>query len=167
MIRHNSFVERSQTSPVASKAILPTAPPEQSMPQKSMPERKMADAPVLGGHAAALLGISRVSPQTGERDTESAGRARHLRRDADRRRKVAVLPTAGGDFREDGGGRFSADRAHAGPGGTTRADGHSGSGAEQLSKSGGAPGGNAEEPCARGISAALSFAGATVCGELF
>jgi DNA-binding protein HU-beta len=83
---------------------------------------------LVKAHAAALLGISRVSPQAGECYTESAGRARHLRGDADWRREVAVLPASGGDFGEDGGGGFSADRADAGPGGATGADGHSGGG---------------------------------------
>src|SRR5208337_3996847 len=81
-----------------------------------------------GGSTAALLGIPRVSSQAGECYPESADRARYLCGDADRRRKVAVLPASGGDFGEDGGGGFSADRSDAGSGGTTGADGHSGGG---------------------------------------
>ena len=42
--------------------------------------------------------------------------------------EVAVLPTPGGGFGEDGGGGFSADRADAGPGGATGANGHTGGG---------------------------------------
>src|ERR1700732_314236 len=81
-----------------------------------------------GGSAAALLGIPRVSPQAGEYYPQSAGRARHLRGDADRRREVAVLSASSGDFREDGGGGFSVDCPDGGPGGATGADGYSGGG---------------------------------------
>ena len=46
------------------------------------------------------------------------GGQRRLRGDADRRRKIAVLPAAGGAVGgADRGGGFAADRADAGPGG--------------------------------------------------
>src|SRR5208337_2651456 len=147
-IHHKSLVERSQTSAIGLRLYCP----------------KNARGSKLGGSAAALLGIPRVSPQAGERYPQSAGRARYMCGDADRRRKVAVLPASGGDFGEDGGGGFSADRAHAGPGGATGADGHSGGGDQQLSKRGGAAAGDGEGR-ARRISAALSFAGAALRGK--
>src|ERR1700681_2231880 len=100
-----------------SKAILP---------RRSKEDARSWSKP--GGSAAALVGIPRVSPQAGECYPQSAGRARYLCGDADRRREIAVLPASGGDFREDGGGGFSVDCADAGPGGATGADGHSGGG---------------------------------------
>src|ERR1019366_6556536 len=109
--------------------------------------------------AAALLGIPRVSPKARECYTESAGRARYLRGDADRGREVAVLPASGRDFGEDGGGGFSADRVDAGPGGATGANGHSGGGDQQLSEFVRAAAGDGASDTG-GISAALSFAGA-------
>ena len=61
------------------------------------------------------------------------GGPRHLRRDAHRRREIALLPTAGGDAAGKNRGRgFAADRADAGSGGATRADGNRGGAAEQL-----------------------------------
>src|SRR6266852_3803755 len=116
-IHHKSIVERSPTSQTGLRLYCREGLKEDA--------RNWSKS---GGSAAALLGIPRVSPQAGECYPQSAGRARYLRGDADRRREVAVLPASSGDFREDGGGGFSADRTDAGPGGATGADGHSGGG---------------------------------------
>src|SRR6266478_6415056 len=115
LIHHKSVVERSQTSWTGLRLYC-----------REGPKVDAGNWSKLGGGAAALLGIPRVSPQTGECYPQSAGRARHLCGDADRRREVAVLPASGGDFGEDGGGGFSVDRADAGPGRATGADGRSG-----------------------------------------
>src|SRR5271163_154102 len=118
VIRHKAGVERSQTSPTLLRLYC----------QKNARRKNSRRWSKLGGSAATLLGIPRISPQAGECHPQSAGGARYLCGDADWRRKVAVLPASGGDFREDGGGGFSTDRADAGPGGATGADGHSSGG---------------------------------------
>src|ERR1700738_3108024 len=118
-IHHKSYVERSQTSQASLRLYCREGPKEDA--------RNWSKS---GGSAAALLGIPRVSPQAGECYPQSAGRARYLCGDADRRREIAVLPASGGDFREDGGGGFSVDCPDAGPGGATSADGYSGGGGQ-------------------------------------
>src|SRR5208283_2691970 len=112
---HKSGVERSQTSQTGLRLYCP----------KNDRTKNAGTSSKFGGCAAALLGIPRVSPQTGECYPQSAGGARYLCRDADGRREVAVLPASGSDFGQDGGGGFSADRADAGPSRATGADGHS------------------------------------------
>src|ERR1700675_894587 len=117
LIHHKSVVERSQTSWTGLRLYC-----------REGRRKNARNWSKLVGSAAALLGIPRVPPQAGECYPQSAGRARYLCGDADRRREVAVLPASGGDFREDSGRGFSVDRADAGPGGATGADGYSGGG---------------------------------------
>src|SRR6202165_892669 len=94
-IHHKSYVERSQTSRAGLRLYF-----------RESRRKNARNWSKLVGSAAALLGIPRVPPQAGECYPQSAGRARYLCGDADRRREVAVLSASSGDFRKDGGGGF-------------------------------------------------------------
>src|SRR5204862_3601832 len=112
------------------------------------------------GAVAAVLGVWVVSSAAGGDCAVAAGGARCVRGDADGRREIVVLPVACRDAAgADGDCGVAADRLDAGPGGATAADGDCGGAGEQLARCGGAVGGDAAGG-ARGVSAAVSFAGA-------
>ena len=84
------------------------------------------------GNVAASLGIRFVPAFAGAHRAQPARRAGQLRGHADRRRKVTVLPVAGGDVGTNRHRGLAIDCADAGPGGATGADGNSRRRAEQF-----------------------------------
>ena len=86
------------------------------------------------GAPATLLGIQLVPPPAGADRAQPAGRPRHLRRHADRRRQVALLSAARSRFRAHRGRDFSPDRADARSGRAARADGNSRCRAQQHAR---------------------------------
>ena len=62
------------------------------------------------------LRLRRLPPRPGGGGRRRAGRPRRARRDADRRRQVALLPAAGADARRPHDRRLAARLADAGPG---------------------------------------------------
>src|ERR1700691_6772614 len=75
--------------------------------------------------AAALLWIQHFSSAAGAHCAQPAGRARHVRGNAHGRRQISLLSVAGGGFGRHGRSDFAADRADAGSGNATGADGNS------------------------------------------
>src|SRR5580692_4687152 len=74
--------------------------------------------------AATLLGLQHVPAVAGKDCAQPTRRPRYLRGHAYRRRQVAVLPTTHANLGQDCNRNLATDRADAGPGSPTRANGH-------------------------------------------
>ena len=95
----------------------------------AMNEAPRAHAPKRGDALDRDLWLRRLPPRTGGNPRRRARRRGRARRDADRRRQVAVLPVAGAGARRPDAGRLAADRADARPGRPARRARHSRRGA--------------------------------------